>query len=376
MALTRDILGKFLELRDNRNSDLSFGLDDVRGVNNLKQLMPTKADLNGRDLTKFQIVYPGEFVFNHRTSRNGSKFSIAYNDGKNPVICTEDYVVFKIRDDCNDKLDPRWLYMYFNRPEFDRYVITNSWGSSTEFYNWEDICSIELEIPVLHIQHKFVEVYNAMLANQKSYERGLDDLKLTCDAYIEDLRKKVPSNKIGQYIREVDIRNKNMQVTLLQGFCMSGDFIEPRRVSIDIPSLKILEKGNLVYNRAVECVSDRFIVAQRHGETCAVSNSYIIFTSINEEILLNKYLLLWLRRAEFARYSKFMSHGTAHENFEYSDMEDVAIPIPDIRTQYAIVNIYEALAQRKEINERLKKQIKDICPILIRGSIEEARKEA
>lgn len=100
MGLTKCILGHYLELCSNKNTDLVYGIDDVRGVNNLKQLMTTKADLNGRDLSKFQIVNPGEFVFNHRTSRNGSKFSIAYNDGDKPIICTEDYVVFKIRDDC------------------------------------------------------------------------------------------------------------------------------------------------------------------------------------------------------------------------------------------------------------------------------------
>ena len=77
MASTIKKLGDYIELREETNVDLQYGVEDVRGVNNLKLLMPTKADINGRDLTKFQIVYPGEFVFNHRTSRNGSKFSIA-----------------------------------------------------------------------------------------------------------------------------------------------------------------------------------------------------------------------------------------------------------------------------------------------------------
>lgn len=90
MALSRYKLGGLIELRDERNSDGTFTLEDVRGVNNLKSLMPTKADMNGRDLSKFQIVQSGEFVFNHRTSRNGSKFSIVCNDEDFSVICTED----------------------------------------------------------------------------------------------------------------------------------------------------------------------------------------------------------------------------------------------------------------------------------------------
>ena len=69
MALTRYILGTILELCTNTNTNLIFGIEDVRGVNNQKKMIKTKADLNGRDLSKFQIVNPGDFVFNHRTSR-------------------------------------------------------------------------------------------------------------------------------------------------------------------------------------------------------------------------------------------------------------------------------------------------------------------
>ena len=94
MALNKYRLGDLIELLGQENTKLQYGIEDVRGVNNLKKLMSTKADLNGRDLSKFQIVNPGEFFFNHRTSRNGAKFSITYNYESSPIICTEDYVVF------------------------------------------------------------------------------------------------------------------------------------------------------------------------------------------------------------------------------------------------------------------------------------------
>lgn len=67
MALNNIKLGEYIELLEDTNADMTYGVDDVRGVNNLKQLMPTKADISGRDLSKFQIIYPGSFVFNHRT---------------------------------------------------------------------------------------------------------------------------------------------------------------------------------------------------------------------------------------------------------------------------------------------------------------------
>ena len=54
-------------------------------------------------------------------------------------------------------------------------------------------------------------------------------------------------------------------------------------------------------------------------------------------------------------------------------MQQVEFPIPDIEIQQDIVNIFETYNTRRDINEKLKAQIKDICPILIKGSIEEAR---
>ncbi len=217
MALTKGKLGSFIELRDVRNRELKYGVNDVRGVNTSKQMMPTKADLTTRDLSKFQIVSPEEFVFNHRTSRNGSKFSIAFNDTGKPIICTEDYVVFRISDYGRMFIVPEWLYMYFNRPEFDRFVITNSRGSSTEFYNWEDICDVDMALPPLSVQQKYVDIYNSMLANQRCYERGLEDLKLTIDALLERFKKGTKRIPLGELIIESDERNKDDAIQSVNG---------------------------------------------------------------------------------------------------------------------------------------------------------------
>lgn len=377
MGLTKCILGHYLELCSNKNTDLVYGIDDVRGVNNLKQLMTTKADLNGRDLSKFQIVNPGEFVFNHRTSRNGSKFSIAYNDGDKPIICTEDYVVFKIRDDCKKILNARWLYMFFNRPEFDRFVITNSWGSSTEFYNWEDIQAIGLELPSLLIQRKYANVYNAMLENQKSYERGLDDLKLVCDAYIEDLRRQMPCEAIANYIEEVNKKNiGNLKLDSVRGIATSKEFINTKAnmEGVSLENYKVVEPGMIAFISDTSRRADKMSLALNQScENYLVSSISTVIQTDNTK-LLPKYLYLFFCRTEFDRYARFHSWGSARETFSLDDMKEVRMPLPSIDVQKAIVGIYEAYKIRKEINEKLKAQIKDICPILIKGSIEEARK--
>ncbi|WP_456107834.1 restriction endonuclease subunit S [Ruminococcus sp.] len=377
MGLSKYKLGELIELRDVRNSDLQYSIADVRGVNNLKLLMPTKADLNGRDLTKFQIVSPGEFVFNHRTSRNGSKFSIAYNDGKRPIICTEDYVVFRVKDDCKQILEAIWLYMFFNRPEFDRYVITNSWGSSTEFYNWEDICSISLNLPSIGIQQKYVAVYNAMLANQQSYEHGLEDLKLTCDAYIEELRRNTPSVAIGKYLMLSDERNTlNLSANSVRGLSVSKDMIETKANmdGVNISNYKIIPPRYIAYVSDTSRRGDKMSLGfNRTEETFLVSSISTVFKT-DTQYLLPEFLMLYICRDEFDRYARFHSWGSARETFDWGEMCDVRIPIPSIEIQQDIVNIYESYLTRKEINEKLKTQIKDLCPILIKGSIEEAQK--
>ena len=378
MGLTKCKLGTYIELHGETNTNLSFEFDDVRGVNNLKKMMTTKADLNGRDLSKFQIVYPGEFVFNHRTSRNGSKFSIAYNDGETPVICTEDYVVFRIKDEAKQYLVAEWLYMYFNRSEFDRYVITNSWGSSTEFYNWEDICDVELNLPPFPIQQKYVDVYKSMISNQQSYERGLEDLKLLCDGYIEDLRRKMPCESIGKYLELVDSRNEDLEYGLesVRGISIEKKFIETKADMKDVnlrPYL-LIRPNDFAYVTVTSRNGEKISIAFNDTESTFIcSSSYVVFRSNNIEKLWPQYLMLYFSRPEFNRYARFNSCGSAREIFDWSEMQSVQIPIPDINIQKAVAEIFSVYIQRKRINEQLKSQIKNICPILIRGSLEEGK---
>ena len=376
MGLTKYKLGDLIELRDVRNSDLQYGIADVRGVNNLKQLMPTKADLNGRDLTKFQIVDPGEFVFNHRTSRNGSKFSIAYNYGERPIICTEDYVVFRVKDDCKQILDAIWLYMFFNRPEFDRYVITNSWGSSTEFYNWEDICSISLVLPPIDIQRKYVAVYHAMLANQQSYELGLEALKLTCETLIDAYKHKAPKVSVGDILHEVDNRNIDNRITDVQGININKQFMPSvaNTTGVDLSKYKVVQKGQFSFS-GMQTGRDQCIrIALLHEDTpVIISPAYSVFEMKREDILA-EYVMMWFSRKEVDRLGWFMSDASIRTNLDMECFYEIQIPVPDLEVQKSIVEIYQVYNSRKKINEKLKNQIKDLCPILIKGSIEEAQR--
>lgn len=374
MTMKKYKLGELIELVEETNSDELFGPNDVRGISNLKEMMSTKADLNGRDLSKFQIVRPGIFVFNHRTSRNGSKFSITYNYDSVPHIFTEDYVVFRIKEDCEILLLKEWLYMYFCRAEFDRFVITNSWGSSTEFYNWEDLCDIDITLPSIEQQRKYVDVYLALQNNLAAYQSKVEELKLVCDGYIEELRRKtstmkIPMVRIGDYITKRLEKNSDGIIELEQGINIQKQFITPQRSNSDLYSRRIVRKGDFAY--CTQLNNENVAIAYREDEDCVVSSVYDIFYIKDESVLFPLYLMLWFRRSEFGRYVYRLSTGTSYEFLSYEDLSDYKIPLPDITIQKEIANIYKCYIERQRIAEALKEQLKNICPVLIRGSLTE-----
>ena len=373
MALSR--LGCFIELVENRNTALLYGEGDVRGVSNNKQFMPTKANNDGRDLNRFYIVAPHEFVYNSRTTRMGEKVGLGYNDSEETFVTSWNNTAFRVSTEGMHSLLPAYLYIYFNRPEFDRYARFNSWGSSTELFTWQDMCDIEIDLPPLPIQQKYVDVYNAMLANQRAYESGLEDLKLTCDAYVERLRREMPHEAIGAYILQSDERNaRGLGVEQVRGLAVSKEMIETKANmdGVSLSGYKIVPPSFIAYvpdtSRRGEKMSMGF---NNTDETYLVSSISTVFGTEPEK-LLPEYLMMFFTRSEFDRYARFNSWGSARETFNWDDMCEVRIPIPDIGVQRSIVNIYNAYIERREINEKMKAQIKDICPILIKGSLEEA----
>ena len=289
MGLTKYKLGSLIELSGERNTDGFYGIDDVRGINNMKLMMQSKADLNGRDLTKFQIVYPGEFVFNHRTSRNGSKFSITYNYDSNPHIFTEDYVVFHIKNDCSGIILKEWLYLYFCRSEFDRFVITNSWGSSTEFYNWSDICDIELTLPTIEQQIKYVNLYLALKINLSAYQGKVEDLKIVCDGYIERLRQQMPSLKIGDYIVCTDRKTNNPNLAI-KGISNQRCFIDSdnRTEGVNKERYLMIEPREFGYSPIH--INDGSIAFNDSNDSYLLSPIYKTFRIKDESILYPEYL--------------------------------------------------------------------------------------
>ena len=321
-------------------------------------------------LTSYKLFPPKSFAYVPDTSRRGDKISLAHNIENKIFLVSSISVVFKVQRE--DILLPDYLFMYFNRPEFDRYARFHSWGSARESFSWAEMCDIEINLPPLSVQKKFVAVYNALLENKKAYERGLDDLKLVCDGYIENLRRNMPCEKLGNYIERHDNRNADNKIKNVMGISTSKSFREPTsKVNRnELSNYKIVASRQIAF---VQTTHNEKVFAYAFNDT----NEDIVVSSVNEVFstdetrLLPEYLAMFFNRSEFDRYARFHSWGSAREVFTWKDLCEVEIPIPEMKIQRSIAAIYEVMRRRKKILERLKEQIKDICPILIKGSLDE-----
>lgn len=375
MALTKYKLGELIEQSDERNYDSRYTIDDVRGISTEKAFIETKANMDGVSLTSYKVVKGDEFAYVADTSRRGDKIAVAYNNDSKEILISSIYTVFYVKK--KELLLSDYLFMFFNRPEFDRYSRFNSWGSARETFDWCDICDIDIELPALPMQRKYVDVYNSMLANQQSYERGLEDLKLVCDAYIENLRRNMPCETIGKYISEYNVRNEiGLSLDSVRGIATSKEFIDTKANmdGVALDNYKIVERGMIAFIPDTSRRADKISLALNQSNEAYLVSSIATVVTTNERKLLPKYLYLFLVRTEFDRYARFHSWGSAREAFSFDDMKEISLPIPEVKIQKSIVEIHEVYSIRKEINEKLKSQMKAICPILIKGSVEEARK--
>lgn len=375
MGLTKIRLGDYIRRSTVNNRNLQYGEDLIVGVNNTGVFTTPKGSTNGVNLKPYKIVKTGAFVYNPTRLDLGS---IAYRT-EGLCIVSHLYMVFYLTDEGKKIIDPQWLFIYFRRKEFQREVTFRNFGSQRPEFNFEDMSDIVIPLPPIDIQQKYVAVYHAMLANQKSYERGLEDLKLTCDAYIDQLRIKYPLQKLGTLISVCEEKNAGLQYGIddVKGVSIEKKFIDTKAnmEGVSLRPYAVIKPDEFAYVTVTSRNGGKISLAHNNTpNTYICSSSYVVFTVTDTDTLLPSYLAMLFRRGEFDRYARFHSWGSTRETFAWNEMCDVRIPIPSIEIQQDIVNIYEAYLTRKEINEKLKTQIKDLCPILIKGSIEEAQR--
>lgn len=369
MGLSKIRLGDYIIRSTQNNRDLKYGVELISGVTSQGVFAIPKGEPIDVNLKPYKIVNNGAFVYNPTRLNLGS---IAYRtDGL--CIVSHLYMVFYLTEEGKRIIDPTWLYIYFRRNEFLREVTFRNFGSQRPEFNFEDMSDIIIPLPDLQTQQKYVDIYNAMVANQQAYERGLEDLKVALEAQIDKIKHSAPRMRIGNILDEVDNRNSEGVIKNVQGINISKQFM-PSVADIngvDLRKYKVVQKGQLAFS-GMQTGRDECIRIALHDteQPIIISPAYTVF-EVKEETVIPEYVMIWFSRNESDRRGWFMSDSSIRSNLDLERFYEIQIPIPDKKLQEAVVTFYEVYITRKKINEQLKTRIKNICPILIRGSLEE-----
>ena len=175
-------IGPYIEECNERNIEVTYGTKSVRGLAVSKGMIETKANLQGVSLSSYKLVHPKEIAFVPDTSRRGDKMSLGFNDSNSIYLVSSISCVFKT--DLNTLLS-NYLYLFFCRPEFDRYARFNSWGSARETFTFVDMMRVRIPLPPLSVQQAIVNIYNCANEAKKKAAEADRMSREVCPALIQ-----------------------------------------------------------------------------------------------------------------------------------------------------------------------------------------------
>ena len=364
MALTKYKLGELIEQRREKYDGISNL--PIRGVSREGFINAKQPDA---DKSLYNTFYKYDFVFNPARMEINS---IALNIDYEKAICSSLYEIFFVKE--KNIILPEYLNLFIKRDEFARLCEFIGWGSAREYCRVGDISDIEISLPPLSVQQKYVNIYNAMLENKRCYERGLEDLKLSIDALLDRFKKKSQRQFVGNLLEEVDVRNSDNSYNEVFGVNITKQFMPSVASSKDVHNYKIVSKNQFVYSGMQTGRDECIRIALLDKDTpLIVSPAYSVLQVKNDEVM-PEFIQMWFSRSEMDRLGWFMSDSSIRSNLDLPRFFEIEIPVPTKEEQNALVNIYKAYTIRRTINEKLKEQIKKLCPVLIKGSLEEGEK--
>lgn len=357
-------LGDYIIQCDERNSDGALGVESVRGLSTTKEIIETKANMDGVSLTSYKLVKKHQFAFVPDTSRRGDKMSLGFNCDDETYLVSSISCVFKVKDE--SVLIPSYLYVFFCRPEFDRYARFHSWGSAREAFSWEEMQRVMIPLPSIGEQRKIVDVWKGLRKVKEDNEKIAEPLFQLCQSYLQELKHKYPKIEIGPYIERIDRRNSGNKVGIVKSVSVTKEFNDTNAK---------VDKNNLSGYKIVEDGQISFVQTTGNEKClCAAINHFgypVVVTSVNEVFktdsskLLPDYLHLIFRSKETDRYARYHSWGSARETFTWEDMQRFKAAIPPIEVQEAVVNIYNCATEAKRLAAEADKQSRELCPALM-----------
>lgn len=357
------VLGSLIETLDVRGGIIDR--NEVEGVNINKAFVPTVANLEKTDISKYKHVPHLAFAANLMHIGRDVIFPVALNTSNVTKFVSPAYFVFRVKDEV--KLLPLFLWMLFRTYSFDRRVWFATDSSIRGNLTWDDMCQVKIPLPPIEVQRAYVDAYKGLTALIEENESLLKSLEETAQACVAECREKWPFVELRSYIRRLDERNSDNSIKDVKGLSVTKQFREPSS-KVDktkLQNYKIVLRNQFAFVQTTNNEKCLVTCLSKFEYPIVVSSVNEVFEIVDTGKLLPEYLYLQFKRPEFDRYARFNSWGSARETFNWDDMCRVKIPLPPIEVQRAIVALYHCAEEARKIAEEAKAQLALACPAMI-----------
>ncbi len=353
---------------------------EVSGVNIYKEFMLSHANLTNTDISSYSSVPSKCFATNLMHIGRDERIPIAFNNTENELVVTSAYSVFRVKDGKSAEIIEDYIFLFFNSKEIDRLAWFYTDASVRGNLKESRLLDIKIPLPYrdgkpdVERQREVVETWQGLRRMKEQNEKMAEPLLQLCRSFMENLKKNCAPVAIGQFIEPVDERNEDGKYTEndVVGLSTSKEIITTKAnlQGVDLSGYKVFRPKEFAYVCDTSRRGDKVSLAMnKTNNTYLVSSISVVFKAKGE--LLPDFLYLWFKRPEFDRYARFHSWGSAREAFTYEEMEKVQIPLPDIETQRAIVNIYHCAEESRRIAREADRLSREICPALMQHVIHE-----
>ncbi|MDD6337314.1 MAG: restriction endonuclease subunit S [Lentisphaeria bacterium] len=343
------------------------------GVNRDKTFMPTVADTNELDNTKYKIISQDMFVFSGMQTGRDICIRLALYDREKPVLISPAYTTFVIKN--KGSLLPKFFYMFFNRYEMDRYGAFLSDGSIRSNLDWDRFCEIEIPLPSIEVQRSLVAIYDGLQKIISENETLIQQLESVCHDFVVDCKYKYPKVKLGEWIEIQEKRNEEGNDYPFSGVNKNKSFMPTVADTneLDNTKYKVVSKDMFVFSGMQTGRDECIRLALCDEETpILISPAYTTFVIKEKDLLLPLYFFMVFCRSEMDRYGAFLSDGSIRSNLDWERFCEIEIPLPPIEVQRSIATVAHSLQESKRIIQDAKDLMKNICPALVQKAAHSA----
>lgn len=352
---------------------------EISGINLEQGFIPTVADMNGVDKSKYKLVPSDCFACNLMHIGRDVKIPVAYNNSDEIIAVSPAYYIFKIKENEQDSILGYYLEILLTRNEFGRLAWFHTDSSIRGNLLTSELNDIQIPLPDIEIQRELVDTYNGLKALAEQNEALIQPLDVACQAYIVDCKKKYPEVRLSECIEQTDNRNYNLFYGHddVVGMTITKQII-PTKADVkntDLTKFLIVSPREFVYNPRTHGKkiglgfnnTDKTVMISWNNISFKVQDSKL------DILVMPEYLYMLFCRKEWDREACYRSLGSSTEVFSWGEMCDMKIPLPSPEVQQAIVNLYNCVQEARNIANEAREKMKTLCPALVQMAINEKR---